>query len=101
MGSPTNAEAAGGTVSQSVAGGSPLPRSAIDMRDGRTFAASVTGTMAAYVPDSIRPREVPIGSPPDPDAATSTSAPSFHLPAWIDAADSSATTVIVVPEIAA
>src|SRR5262245_1395950 len=45
----------------------------------------------------MRPFAVAIGSPFAPIAWTFTSAPSFQRPAWIEAADSSATTVRVFP----
>src|SRR5947209_5771101 len=52
---------------------------------------------AAYAPGSILPRAVATCSPLGPEATTSTSAPSFHLPARIDVAESSVTTVSCFP----
>jgi hypothetical protein len=45
----------------------------------------------------MRPCAAAIGSSLAPMALTSMSAPSFQRPAWIDAADSSATTVSLCP----
>src|SRR5262245_50778087 len=60
-------------------------------------ALTVSGTATLNVPGSILAFAVAIGSSPGPIALTSTSAPSFQRPAWIDAADSSATTVSLLP----
>ena len=65
-------------------------------RDGHT-PLTASGIATLYDPASMRPFAAASGSPFGPIAWTSTAAPSFQRPAWIDADESSATTVSDFP----